>query len=255
MRNLYFIPVLFFSSNLVADITDGFGYSNDGGITWTVRATDTDAPIYGWEGRFIRMYIHPLFQTRSLETSLDDGATWAPFIEGFPSNFGLHYPIGLTMIDGRVIVQNDPFLGRFEEPGTFYSLGEDDLTYQQETSLGAVMSTVLDISGSSLSGVYVTTLGSGIYTNAVPLSIGDSPERIASVVLYPNPTESFFQIKGDLDVERVLIFNSTGKLLASEGSFRNNTSQIDIYHLPPGLYLVRLESSESIYSGRIVKIN
>ena len=187
--------------------------------------------------------------------SSDDGLTWEPFIEGFPSNFGLHYPNGLTMIDGRVIVQNDPFFGWFEEPGTFYSLGEDDLAYQQEASLGAVMSTVLDISGSSFSDVYVTTLGSGIYTNAAPLSIGESQQKVESVVLYPNPTESFFQFKGDLDVERVLIFNSTGKLVAGEGSFGTNTDQIDISHLPPGLYLVRLESSESIYSGRIVKVN
>ncbi|MEM9051209.1 MAG: T9SS type A sorting domain-containing protein [Bacteroidota bacterium] len=240
---------------LFADITDGFGYSTDGGVSWTVRATDTDAPIYGWEGRFIRMYVHPLFQTRSLEASSDDGVTWAPFIEGFPSNFGLHYPNGLTMIDGRVVVQNDPFLGWFEEPGTFYSLGEDDLAYQQESSLGVVMSTVLDISGSSFSDVYVTTLGSGIYTNAAPLSIGKAQQKVESGFLYPNTTESFFQIKGDLDIERVLIFNSTGKLVASEGTFGTNTEQIDISHLPLGLYLVRVESAESIYSGRIVKVN
>jgi len=35
---------------LFADITSGFGFSTDGGNTWTVRATDTDAPVYGWEG-------------------------------------------------------------------------------------------------------------------------------------------------------------------------------------------------------------
>ncbi len=69
-----------------------------------------------------------------------------------------------------------------------------------------------------------------------------------NLVIYPNPTEDFFQIKSDDNVSEVLIFNIVGKRLAT---FNHTPGKnYDISELEKGLYLVRLLDK----SNNIIKV-
>ena len=236
---------------LFADITNGFGYSLDNGQNWTLRAMDTDSPVYGWEDRFVRMYVHPIFQTKSLELSADLGETWEPFIEGFPSNFGLHYPEGLAMVDGKIIVQNNPFFSPLTNPGAFYTLEEDGNSYELNSSLGAIQNVVLTLSGSSMTDLYASVSGSGIYTNASTSSILERNEWRSPLLVYPNPARSVIRIKSDMDFDFYRILDSSGRIVDQKNS---PLAFIGVAQLPAGIYFLQVYSGNEIRVVKFLKV-
>mgnify|MGYP006282434359 CR=1 FL=1 len=235
---------------IFADITKGYAYSFDDGDSWTMRATDTDAAVYGWESEFIRVYIHPLFQTKSLEHSTDQGETWESFNEGFPNNFGLHYPEGITMADGKVIVQNNPFLGAFNNPGAFYSLSEGADAYEHESELGTVGTAVLDLSGTAMNDLYASANQNGIYTNAA-VSAVDEPELFNKVQVFPNPTTGQLNLNSKSEIRSVIIYDLSGKVVF-EKSLNLMSAQIQLDPLISGVYLVQARTLEGLFTSKLV---
>lgn len=69
------------------------------------------------------------------------------------------------------------------------------------------------------------------------------------LVVYPNPTTDFLNIKAtNQEIEKVLIFDLSGKLLFSEKSTR-----IDVRHLPSATYIISVKTATALKSFKFIK--
>ena len=67
--------------------------------------------------------------------------------------------------------------------------------------------------------------------------------------VYPNPAKDFINIKTTkLDIEKVFIFDLSGKLIMTEKS-----KTIDINHLPSATYIISIKTSEGLKSFKFIK--
>jgi hypothetical protein len=76
------------------------------------------------------------------------------------------------------------------------------------------------------------------------------------LLVYPNPTTSHIhiQIQGEVEVVsgNVLIFNTNGAQIGQQ-IFSGLTTSIDLSHLPPGIYMVRIAINEKNTIWKVVK--
>ena len=69
------------------------------------------------------------------------------------------------------------------------------------------------------------------------------------VQLYPNPTQDVLNIKSDKEILNVQIIDMQGKLVKTVFAI----NQLDIRALPKGVYVVRVETSEGIFTEKVRK--
>lgn len=74
-------------------------------------------------------------------------------------------------------------------------------------------------------------------------------ETQSGLVVYPNPAIDFIHIKTTrLDIEKVFIFDLSGKLIMTETS-----KDINISHLPTGNYVLSIKTYDGIKSFKVIK--
>jgi len=71
-----------------------------------------------------------------------------------------------------------------------------------------------------------------------------------SVVLYPNPVQDILHIQAEGAVIAVRVYNIHGAVVAQA---LNNAREINLSHLPTGIYMVRVEVGENVGAMRIIK--
>ena len=71
------------------------------------------------------------------------------------------------------------------------------------------------------------------------------------VLLYPNPASDFFRVKGFTN-SLLVLYDSSGKALMRVEPYQEGHN-VDIHSCPPGVYLVRLEQSGSVYWFKLIK--
>ncbi|MCF7561878.1 T9SS type A sorting domain-containing protein [Sabulilitoribacter multivorans] len=82
------------------------------------------------------------------------------------------------------------------------------------------------------------------------LSINED-NLLADILVYPNPTNSFVNIKGNLnDVNNVSIYSISGKKLLE---LKNEFDKIDISNLQSGIYFLKITSGNSFKTFKVVK--
>lgn len=69
------------------------------------------------------------------------------------------------------------------------------------------------------------------------------------IVLYPNPTQNVFNIKGVEEIQEVHIYDLSGRLVKRIFA----SQQIDISNLPDNWYSVRVITNDAVYSGKVIK--
>ena len=69
--------------------------------------------------------------------------------------------------------------------------------------------------------------------------------------IYPNPISNILYIESDSKVDKIEIFDITGRLIKSESM---EDHQVKLEDLEIGTYLVRIYISSNIYNNIIVKI-
>lgn len=96
----------------------------------------------------------------------------------------------------------------------------------------------------SLNGQYVYGAGTCDY----PLSVNN--QKQSPIDIYPNPTNGTISIKLPVNIDKgnIQLYNATGKIVASYPIQR----QIDISHLPNGLYYLRLQNESGVYSQKVI---
>ena len=75
-----------------------------------------------------------------------------------------------------------------------------------------------------------------------------------SYKVYPNPTQSVFNIENnEMDIQSVELFDISGKLLNSVQDCNNTTISVDLSSFPPGIYLAKVKSSKGIRTEKVVR--
>jgi hypothetical protein len=71
--------------------------------------------------------------------------------------------------------------------------------------------------------------------------------------IFPNPTSGEFNFSGDIEnIKKIELYDYTGKMIKSLEE--NNINQVDISHLPVGLYFVKIiDKSDNISTKKIIK--
>lgn len=85
-----------------------------------------------------------------------------------------------------------------------------------------------------------------------PVTLADAlrtEEVKTDLVVYPNPAKDFIYIKTTKqDIEKVFIFDLSGKLIMTE-----KTKSINISHLPSAAYVISIKTSEGLQSFKLIK--
>ena len=73
-----------------------------------------------------------------------------------------------------------------------------------------------------------------------------------NILLYPNPVSSTLNISSGNSIRDIRLLDETGRQLLHR-VVNGNTITVDIRHLPPGLYLVQMNTGDRIVTEKIVK--
>ncbi len=71
-------------------------------------------------------------------------------------------------------------------------------------------------------------------------------------MLYPNPASDKVSVMGLPEAESIKVFDTTGRLFMEQG-FSGQQTSFYIAHLPPGIYLVYIQTRESTYVNKLLK--
>ncbi|MBP6566854.1 MAG: T9SS type A sorting domain-containing protein [Saprospiraceae bacterium] len=97
--------------------------------------------------------------------------------------------------------------------------------------------------------------GSGSFENPIVITAENNTVEVETIVsgvqIFPNPATNMINVQSDEDVRRVNIYNIAGQLVMSLNS--ENIESIDISALHNGLYFVRVETEENVYTERLIK--
>jgi hypothetical protein len=85
-----------------------------------------------------------------------------------------------------------------------------------------------------------------------------SPTTATILRVYPNPTDGLVNIEipdkpGDEDVS-VTIWSTTGIMAAEARQFSQHTFRVDFSGMQPGLFILRIETGNHIYTARVVRL-
>ena len=81
-------------------------------------------------------------------------------------------------------------------------------------------------------------------------------EPVNNLELFPNPTENILNLQSNLfngENAIVSIFDITGKINYQCETQVNNMFQINVFSLPPGVYIVRIIQGKNIFHDKFIK--
>ncbi len=92
-------------------------------------------------------------------------------------------------------------------------------------------------------------------TKCVTYIISSTAEvKKSSVIIFPNPNDGIFTVSASQNMNKIMVVDIAGKNVYFDRSFTSNTTnhQIDITHLSPGFFLVKVWMDGEIYIAKIV---
>jgi len=75
-------------------------------------------------------------------------------------------------------------------------------------------------------------------------------EHSSHISIYPNPSNGIIQIKSDLDVQKLILYDVTGKLILTRSG---NVKMVDISNLASSTYILEVQTKKRIFKQKIVK--
>lgn len=73
------------------------------------------------------------------------------------------------------------------------------------------------------------------------------------IAVFPNPVLNNLTINSKIDISAVTIYNSTGKLVHENLSFKNENNQIDMSEFQSGLYFLKVSNGDSSQTLKVIK--
>ncbi|MEM8908452.1 MAG: DUF4465 domain-containing protein, partial [Bacteroidota bacterium] len=129
----------------------------------------------------------------------------------------------------------------------------DSWEFVDLTSLGSVDSLLFVMSSSDV-GVYGINTPLFFCLDDLTFSQSTSVQNPTALdlKLYPNPVSETLYIDGEEHRGDLQIFNQQGQVIYYQ-SEASGSQQIEVGHLPKGLYFVRWQKSDQVYQGRFVR--
>ncbi len=91
----------------------------------------------------------------------------------------------------------------------------------------------------------------GIFDFVNSLSANDFTSNSSKdFVLYPNPAKNTLSLKSNLEIEKIIISDLTGKVIITQ---LNNSTKIDVEKLSEGLYIIEVFSAKGKVTKKFIK--
>ncbi|MDY0090841.1 MAG: T9SS type A sorting domain-containing protein [Flavobacteriaceae bacterium] len=123
-------------------------------------------------------------------------------------------------------------------------------------SHGIVHTIALQPDGKILVGGHFTSYN-GTTTNHIvrlndssTLSIEDMQR--SDIKLYPNPTQDFINLSGNVTIRNVVITDMSGRIILTN-NYDNEDVKIDVFHLPKAVYLLTITTDKGKETRKIIK--
>jgi len=103
---------------------------------------------------------------------------------------------------------------------------------------------------------FATDPGFELNWNCLTANVSELKDKTDNYLVYPNPTSNIINIKplhsGGTKIKEVNIFNAVGQMVLRYSPInKNDQIQINVAHLPKGLYFLNIHSNEGFISKKI----
>ena len=68
--------------------------------------------------------------------------------------------------------------------------------------------------------------------------------QIFDISIFPNPTSDYLQITTPKPLNEIQLYNTLGQQVYEQQDLQQEQVQIDVSHLPKGIYIVRVRQGE-----------
>ncbi|MEI6349068.1 MAG: T9SS type A sorting domain-containing protein [Bacteroidota bacterium] len=82
------------------------------------------------------------------------------------------------------------------------------------------------------------------------VNIDDLSILLENLEIFPNPVLDILSIKSELIIEKIEIYDLSGRIIQTH---KVNNNQVKISDLPTGTYFVKLHTNDKIYLSKLVK--
>ena len=86
-----------------------------------------------------------------------------------------------------------------------------------------------------------------------PLRAGESPDKLSSLIVYPNPATTNLYVNLPDQNGTITITNIMGQLVKTINAESINGGAINVADLTNGIYMIKLESENQVYVSRFIK--
>lgn len=192
--------------------------------------------------------------------------TGANSLDYQPSEPGV-YTLLVTFANGDELTSNEVTLDILESPEVRIQIDtivNNGISFKltatgaenYEWSTGEISTSIIVLPADSTTYSVVGTNNYGCSdADAVTVFAGigvDEHQVVSSVTIFPNPVRDKLFIKNSLPIHRLEVFTITG-ILVYEQSNKSDAMEIDVKHLCPGMYFIRLIADHAIETRKFVK--
>jgi len=93
------------------------------------------------------------------------------------------------------------------------------------------------------------SLGLDTFNISGVLGTSDTEVKRKEISIYPNPANDFVSIKSDLKINNVELFDASGRKVSTD----LNDNKVDVRSLPPGTYLINIETKDGVSTEKFIK--
>lgn len=102
-------------------------------------------------------------------------------------------------------------------------------------------------------GIAVGEAGTILRFSTTTTNTSDPFQNLAYAI-YPNPVSNTLQIKGEVDIDRLLIYNQKGQLVKNLDALKLAAKQVDVSELASGAYFIKIEAQGQFAVFKTLKI-
>jgi len=243
------------SNDIYVSYGSSFLYkSSDNGVTWVLESNSyecmaSDDLLTTSTGLLIGQY--GTVDDPGFVKSSDNGLTWTTCTcDGLTDQVS-----SLCITEGDTIFAN---IGHYGNPYTFlYStdLAEswDSLDMSGITEIDhQSFTTIITPNGHLLTSIYFDGIyRSGEKVSSTSSGIQDNNNNLSNVSIYPNPASDYITIEGE-NIQRVEVFDMTGKKVAAEDYSYVSVAKINTLNLLDGVYCLRVSVKNNILIRNLI---
>lgn len=140
--------------------------------------------------------------------------------------------------------------------GLTWKVGSNNYTFSNPAALPTpgLVPSEFDILGLTIAANNVTHTGSVDNvlmraTNNILATNETAKDIKLAISVYPNPSSDFVSVKSDSKINKINVFDITGKSL----SVQANDNTLDVRQLPVGTYIISIETNDGVYSNKFIK--